>query len=80
LSRGKVFDVEDFGIILSAGITCPKHEWSFDLHTGQADRGQYKLVVWEVQMRPLSDSRSGEAGEKQQEDKEVWVRRKQRIG
>lgn len=40
--------------------------------TGKADRGNYKLNVWEVQLRdqPVSNT----------SDKEVWVRRKQRIG
>jgi nitrite reductase/ring-hydroxylating ferredoxin subunit len=69
LSNGTPFDIEDFGVKLSAGITCPKHDWSFDLHTGKSDRGSYKLAVWETQLRK---SESGE--------EEVWVRRKQRIG
>ncbi|BCR94031.1 Rieske (2Fe-2S) protein [Aspergillus luchuensis] len=75
LSQGSLFDIEDFGITLSAGITCPKHDWSFDLFSGQADRGNYKLKVWEVQLRDLSDPKEG--GD---DEKEVWVRRKQRIG
>ena len=58
-------------MVLSAGITCPKHDWSFDLFSGQGDRGNYKLKVWEV------DVRDGKGGD---DDKEVWVRRKQRIG
>jgi nitrite reductase/ring-hydroxylating ferredoxin subunit len=58
------FDIEDFGIVLSAGITCPKHSWSFDLFSGRSDRGNYKLKVWEAEVR----------GE------EVWVRRKPRMG
>ncbi|KAK4227193.1 hypothetical protein QBC38DRAFT_200573 [Podospora fimiseda] len=72
LSQGTPFDIEDFGIVLSAGITCPKHGWSFDLFSGRADRGNYRLKVWEVELRDAAA-----AGE---EDKEVWVRRKQRIG
>ncbi|KAK4177102.1 hypothetical protein QBC36DRAFT_185847 [Triangularia setosa] len=71
LSQGMPFDIEDFGIVLSAGITCPKHGWSFDLFSGRADRGNYKLKVWEVQLRDPGGGTS---------DKEVWVRRKQRIG
>jgi nitrite reductase/ring-hydroxylating ferredoxin subunit len=59
--------------VLSAGITCPKHGWSFDLHSGQSDRGLYKLAVWEVQLRRLVDA-TGE------DDQEVWVRRKPRMG
>lgn len=70
LSRGSLFDIEDFGITLSAGITCPQHNWSFDLFSGQGDRGNYKLKVWEVQLR--EGIKPG--------DQEVWVRRKQRIG
>ncbi|KAE8356049.1 hypothetical protein BDV28DRAFT_145549 [Aspergillus coremiiformis] len=72
LSQGNLFDIEDFGITLSVGITCPKHGWSFDIVSGQADRGNYKLKVWEVQLRDSPTSTDG--------DKEVWVRRKQRIG
>ncbi|KAB8304099.1 hypothetical protein EYC80_003520 [Monilinia laxa] len=71
LSRGTPFDIEDFGIRLSVGLQCPKHDWSFDLIHGKGDRGSYKLKVWEVQLRPIP----GEI-----EEKEVWVRRKQRIG
>ncbi|KAJ5241578.1 uncharacterized protein N7469_003169 [Penicillium citrinum] len=71
LSQGNLFDIEDFGIALSTGIMCPKHDWSFDIITGKADRGSYKLKVWEVQLRDVPDA---------EDDKEVWVRRKQRIG
>ncbi|KAH6677839.1 rieske domain-containing protein [Plectosphaerella plurivora] len=82
LSRGMPFDIEDFGVVLSAGITCPKHGWSFDLFTGNADRASYRLKVWEVQLRDVqglvaTDAVEGEAPPPQ---KEVWVRRKQRIG
>lgn len=75
LSQGSLFDIEDFGITLSTGITCPKHGWSFDIVSGKADRGNYKLKVWEVQLRELA-STSGHGAP----DREVWVRRKQRIG
>ncbi|KAK3936609.1 hypothetical protein QBC46DRAFT_394623 [Diplogelasinospora grovesii] len=71
LSHGIPFDIEDFGIALSAGITCPKHGWSFDLFSGRADRGNYRLKVWEVQLRDGTGSEG---------DKEVFVRRKQRMG
>ena len=71
LSNGTPFDIEDFGVVLSSGITCPKHEWSFDLYTGRGDRGSYKLQVWEVQCR---------LGEPESEEMYIWVRRKQRIG
>ncbi|KAI3189144.1 hypothetical protein CBS147311_9956 [Penicillium roqueforti] len=72
LSQGHLFDIEDFGIVLSAGLTCPKHGWSFDLFSGRADRGNYTLKVWEVQLRDSSALGST--------DQEVWVRRNQRIG
>ncbi|APA09273.1 hypothetical protein SS1G_12049 [Sclerotinia sclerotiorum 1980 UF-70] len=72
LSRGTPFDIEDFGIRLSVGIQCPKHDWSFDLIHGKSDRGSYKLKVWEVQLRPIPGAEN--------EESEVWVRRKQRIG
>lgn len=75
LSQGNLFDIEDFGITLSAGITCPKHGWSFDIFSGKGDRGTFKLKVWEVQLRDAAGSDGGESS-----DKEVWVRRKQRIG
>ncbi|KAL4969836.1 Rieske (2Fe-2S) protein, partial [Aspergillus stella-maris] len=75
LSQGNLFDIEDFGITLSAGITCPKHGWSFDIFSGKGDRGTFKLKVWEVQLRDASAS-----DEEGKADKEVWVRRKQRIG
>jgi nitrite reductase/ring-hydroxylating ferredoxin subunit len=65
LSRGSLYDIEDFGIVFSAGITCPGHGWAFDVNTGMCDRGSYKLQVWEV------ESRGGEEGD------EVWVRRKE---
>lgn len=77
LSQGSLFDIEDFGIVLSAGLTCPKHGWSFDIFSGRSDRGSYKLKVWEVQLRDPPTS-ADEASEST--DKEVWVRRKQRIG
>lgn len=85
LSSGRPFDIEDFGIVLSSGITCPKHGWSFDLFSGRSDRGSYKLQVWELELRPVAGSRpeaaiEGGEGEVVAEEKEVWVRRKQRMG
>lgn len=74
LSDGSPFDIEDFGVVLSSGITCPKHGWSFDLITGRGDRGNYRLQVWETELRPV-EAEGADAG-----DSEVWVRRKQRIG
>lgn len=60
--------MEDFGVVLSAGLTCPKHGWSFDLFTGVGDRGNYMLKVWETQVREDDGERT------------VWVRRKPRMG
>ncbi|KAI9902563.1 hypothetical protein N3K66_001915 [Trichothecium roseum] len=81
LSEGAPFDIEDFGVILSAGLTCPKHGWSFDLFTGHGDRGNYRLAIWEVQVRDLQAS-LGENGTESSDktDQEIWVRRKPRIG
>ncbi|KAI1154777.1 hypothetical protein F4825DRAFT_410499 [Nemania diffusa] len=84
LANGTPFDIEDFGIVLSAGITCPKHGWSFDLYTGRADRSNYILRTWEVQLRPRENRETevgGDDSQKANKDaQEVWVRRKQRMG
>ncbi|CAI0650525.1 unnamed protein product [Colletotrichum noveboracense] len=83
LSQGVPFDIEDFGIVLSTGVTCPKHSWSFDLTTGMSDRARYKLGVWEVQLRDAAGSVpmvKVDDGSSETPEKEVWVRRKQRIG
>ncbi|KAL5116144.1 hypothetical protein ACEQ8H_005920 [Pleosporales sp. CAS-2024a] len=71
LSNATLFDIEDFGVVLSSGITCPQHHWSFDLFTGKSDRGTYKLQIWEVQQRPSQAAN---------DDMDLWVRRKQKIG
>ena len=73
LSDGTLFDIEDFGIVFSAGITCPKHGWSFDLVSGHGDRGNYRLKLWDIQLCPIS-------GCGEDTEQEVWVRKKQRIG
>lgn len=78
LSRGMPFDIEDFGIKLSAGIRCPKHDWSFDLIRGIGDRGNYRLKIWEVELRPFT--KDGSENQDGDEVREVWVRRKQRMG
>ncbi|KAH6659072.1 hypothetical protein BKA67DRAFT_529260 [Truncatella angustata] len=74
LSNGTPFDIEDFGVVLSAGISCPKHGWSFDLFSGRGDRGNYRLKLWEVQLRPVPGRPADD------EEREVWVRKKQRMG
>ncbi|KAM3512406.1 hypothetical protein MY11210_003972 [Beauveria gryllotalpidicola] len=81
LSNGTPFDIEDFGIVLSTGLTCPKHGWSFDIFTGQSDRGLYKLPVWEVQLRDVDGNPwSGSLANSPPDGQTVWVRRRQRIG
>ncbi|KAL7934697.1 hypothetical protein V8C35DRAFT_301607 [Trichoderma chlorosporum] len=80
LSQAIPFDIEDFGVVLSAGLMCPKHAWSFDLFTGTGDRGNYKLGVWETQLREIKDSGISSESVSDSADKEVWVRRRQRIG
>jgi nitrite reductase/ring-hydroxylating ferredoxin subunit len=75
-----LFDIEDFGIKLSAGITCSKHGWSFDLHSGKADHGRYILGRWDVELRPVVDDAEGEEKGEEEQRLGVWVRRKQRIG
>lgn len=78
LSRGTLHDIEDFGIMLSAGITCPKHGWAFDLHTGESDRGAYKLGVWEVEVRKRQpDVGVSDEDVSGQSIQEVWVRKKE---
>ncbi|KAI1499644.1 hypothetical protein F5X99DRAFT_410832 [Biscogniauxia marginata] len=76
LAKGIPFDIEDFGVVLSAGLTCPKHGWSFDLFTGRADRSNYMLPRWEVQLRPATKSESTTSSdgtnEKGGESQEVW--------
>ncbi|EPE04420.1 rieske domain-containing protein [Ophiostoma piceae UAMH 11346] len=86
LSNGTPFDIEDFGIVLSAGLTCPKHGWSFDMFTGAGDRGNYKLKTWETELRDrqgevgTDDITGVDAADAALVGKEVWVRKKQRIG
>jgi hypothetical protein len=69
---------------LSAGLTCAKHNWSFDLVHGKGDRGSYKLQIWEVQLRPVAENHNesgGGVGDGVENlEREVWVRKKQRIG
>ncbi|KAF5002118.1 hypothetical protein FGRMN_601 [Fusarium graminum] len=74
LSRGTPFDIEDFGVTLSVGVSCPKHDWSFDLFTGMSDRGSYKLKTWEVQIRDSKETPPSETNEKGDgmADREVW--------
>lgn len=70
LSRGTLYDIEDFGIKLSVGLTCPKHGWAFDIFTGESDRGTYRLKVWDVEVRG-ADRENGCADERQ-----IWVKQR----
>ncbi|KAI4850731.1 hypothetical protein E4T44_02574 [Aureobasidium sp. EXF-8845] len=67
LTNASLSDIEDFGIVLSVGVTCPKHGWTFDLHTGEADVSRYRLGLYEVEVREDEDGKEG-----------VWVRKKER--
>ncbi|CAK7231640.1 hypothetical protein SCUCBS95973_007986 [Sporothrix curviconia] len=82
LSNATPFDIEDFGIVLSAGLTCPKHGWSFDMFSGMGDRGNYRLPIWEVDLRDAKEPTDLPTDGVRPEliGKAVWVRKKQRIG
>jgi hypothetical protein len=47
-----------------------------------SDRGSYRLKTWEVEIRDIKETEDTDTEEKNglSTDKEVWVRRKQRIG
>ncbi|KAI9172645.1 opt oligopeptide transporter [Paramyrothecium foliicola] len=72
LSNGSLFDIEDFGVVLSVGITCPQHGWSFDLFTGNGDRGSYTLKTWEVELRPASGATEDSPVEGNASPDQVW--------
>lgn len=79
LSWGQPFDIEDAGRVIGRGIRCKGHSYAFELSTGIGDRGQYRLGVWEVELRPCEERGFGaeaivEGG--RELGKEVWVRRK----
>jgi nitrite reductase/ring-hydroxylating ferredoxin subunit len=67
MTNASLSDIEDFGIVLSVGVTCPKHGWTFDLHTGEASVSRYRLGMYEVETRVDGDGEEG-----------VWVRKKER--
>lgn len=83
LSWGVPFDIEDAGgRTLGHGIRCRGHSFAFELTTGAGDRGGYQLGVWEVELRPpagIVASGDGGGGD-DVDEREVWVRRKQRPG
>ncbi|KAI4763755.1 dimethylaniline monooxygenase [Aureobasidium sp. EXF-3400] len=67
MTNASLSDIEDFGIVLSVGVTCPKHGRTFDLHTGEASVSRYRLGMYEVETRVDGDGEEG-----------VWVRKKER--
>ncbi|KAG8163250.1 hypothetical protein KVR01_006547 [Diaporthe batatas] len=89
LSWGVPFDIEDAGSgrTLGHAIRCRGHSFAFELTTGAGDRGGYWLGVWDVELRPVAgvvavkdgvSSGAGKIDEVQQEEREVWVRRRRR--
>ncbi|KKY37012.1 putative rieske domain-containing protein [Diaporthe ampelina] len=85
LSWGVPFDIEDAGgRTLGRAIRCRGHSFAFELTTGAGDRGGYQLGVWDIELRPASGVvavGSGAGGDDgAEEEREVWVRRKQGPG
>lgn len=85
LSWGQPFDIEDAGRVVGQGIRCRGHSYAFELSTGMGDRGEYRLGVWEVEVRPCRDGVVGGEGATpgqvegdREVGGEVWVRRKRR--
>lgn len=80
LSWSQPFDIEDAGRVVGQGIRCKGHSYAFELSTGIGDRGDYRLGIWEIEMRPsVGVEDGGEASDKGREaDSEVWVRRKRK--
>lgn len=78
LSWGQPFDIEDAGRVLGQGIRCKGHSYAFELSTGIGDRGDYRLGVWDVELRPSGDEGNGGtvSEDGRGSDREVWVRRK----
>ncbi|KAL3481484.1 hypothetical protein BJX99DRAFT_253408 [Aspergillus californicus] len=70
LREGSILDIEDAG----PNIRCFRHGWTFDLTTGQADRGNHKITLWHIELRDPLISGSDENGVSV--EKEVWVRRR----
>lgn len=76
LSWGKPFDIEDSGRVLGVGLRCRGHSYAFELTTGIGDRGDFRLGVWDVELRRPLGGEGEEDGAA--EDQEVWVRRRKR--
>lgn len=83
LSWGQPFDIEDAGRVLGQGIRCRGHSYAFELTTGIGDRGNYRLGVWDVELRSnrgqagLSvDGGGSDQGRGEEVDREIWVRKR----
>lgn len=80
LSWGQPFDIEDAGRVVGRGLRCRGHGYDFELSTGTGDRGEYRLGVWDVQLRACG----GDAGEGEgqadfgadEREREIWIRRR----
>ncbi|PSR80121.1 hypothetical protein BD289DRAFT_441368 [Coniella lustricola] len=81
LSWAQPFEIEDSGRVLGTGIRCRGHGYAFELSTGIGDRGEYRLGVWDVELRDCirggDDSEEG-AGGREDVDREVWIRKRKR--
>lgn len=66
MSWGVPFDIEDAGRVLGYGLRCRGHSYKFELSTGIGDTGDYRLGIWDVELRESSTTG---------DEKEVWVRR-----
>lgn len=82
LSWGQPFDIEDAGRVVGRGIRCRGHSYAFELSTGIGDRGNYRLGVWEVELRPCGEESVVEKGAEgslqieRAKAMEVWVKRR----
>lgn len=81
LSWGQPFDIEDAGRVVGRGLRCRGHGYAFELSTGIGDREDYRLGVWDVELRSRSEHAGQEDGEDGsssglERDNEVWVRRR----
>lgn len=84
LSWGQPFDIEDAGRVVGRGIRCRGHGYAFELSTGAGDRGEYRLGVWQVELRGCGEDAGEGKGEEvlgvvqreREREREVWVRRR----
>lgn len=43
-----MYEIADMGIVWGTAVMCPLHHWSFNLETGQCDRGNFVLDMYKV--------------------------------